>query len=73
MKNDEFAEEINATINLSYLPHKFLKRLQNLPPYIFYGAFAPSSMSTPLERSHCTYNPLDVTPINLCTASLSRD
>jgi len=26
-----------------------------------------------IERSHCTYNPLDVTPFIFCTASLSRE
>ena len=26
-----------------------------------------------IERSHYTYNPLDVTPFNFCTASLSRE
>ena len=26
-----------------------------------------------IERSHCTYNPLDVTPFNFSTASLSRE
>ena len=26
-----------------------------------------------IERSHCTYNPLDVTPFDLFTASLSRE
>ena len=25
-----------------------------------------------IERSHCTYNPLDVTPFIFCTASISR-
>jgi len=34
-----FAEEINATMNLSYLPPKFLKKgCKNLPPYFFHGA-----------------------------------